>query len=82
MDTAGISAAEKKSNMKEAKLMKALNSPYIVQYHSTFQERRSIYILMELCEGGDLEKFLEKQKKNLVPEEKIWHLFIQMCKGL
>ena len=71
MDIARMSPEEKKTAMQEARLLKQLKSPFIVQYNNSFLEDKKIHIVMEFCGKGDLEGYLEKQKKkgDLVPED-------------
>lgn len=38
----------------EIDLMKALDHPNIVQLYETFEDKCKIYLVMELCEGGDM----------------------------
>lgn len=35
---------------------KVLNGPYVAEFFSTFEDAQCIFIVMELCEGGDLFK--------------------------
>jgi len=39
---------------------------------------------MEYCDGGDLSSIIKKhtQEKKLIPEEKIWKWFFQICSSL
>lgn len=36
-------------------ILKLLKHPYIVAYRNFWQDNLDIYIVMEYCEGGDLE---------------------------
>lgn len=59
--------AMSKSQMKnletfkqEISIMKKLDHPNIIKLHETFEDRRNIYLVMELCAGGELfDKILE-----------------------
>ena len=42
--------------VKEAKILKKVDSEYIVRSHTHFVESGSLNIVMELAEGGDLHK--------------------------
>jgi len=39
---------------QEIDIMKSLDHPNIIKLYETFQDHRSIYLVMELCDGGEL----------------------------
>jgi calcium-dependent protein kinase len=41
---------------KEVQIMLALDHPNIVRYYETYDDRKNIYLCMELCEGGEILK--------------------------
>ena len=45
----------------EIEIMKISKHPYIVKLFDVFENRMHIYIIMELCKGGDLFSYLEKR---------------------
>jgi len=47
--------------MNEVKIMKNIDSQYIVKYKQSFIEKEKLYICMEYCSGGDLAQFLKAQ---------------------
>lgn len=62
--------------------MGKLKHPFIVCYYESFIEERTLNILMEYCDGGDLAIYLKQQNKKFLKEEKIWRFFIEICLGL
>ena len=42
------------SVMNERMLLTDLNSPFIVNMHYAFQDRDTLYLVLDLMEGGDL----------------------------
>ena len=83
INVAILSTEEQKDAVKEVRLMAGLNHPNIVHYHDSFIVDGSLLnIVMGLCDGGDLQCFLQKRKGNKVPEPLVWHLFIQICNGM
>jgi len=40
--------------MHEISLMKQLDHPNIIKLFETFEDKQFIYLVMELCEGGEL----------------------------
>ena len=76
---------KQKSEVKqEAKILSLINSIYVVKYYESFEENNCLNIVMEYCDGGDLLKFLEKNKKTniLLKKELVWKLFLQIAIGL
>eukprot|EP00928_Gymnodinium_smaydae_P011936 TRINITY_DN14364_c0_g1_i1.p1 TRINITY_DN14364_c0_g1~~TRINITY_DN14364_c0_g1_i1.p1 ORF type:complete len:607 (+),score=147.24 TRINITY_DN14364_c0_g1_i1:521-2341(+) len=47
------SAADRKLK-EEIEIMRLLDHPHIVRLVESFEDRRTIYLVMELCEGGEL----------------------------
>ena len=68
--------------VNEATILGKLSHPYIVQYIDSFIEDNNLNIIMEYCNGGDLNQFLKLQSKKPLKEEKIWKIFLQICLGL
>ncbi|XP_069586107.1 serine/threonine-protein kinase Nek10 isoform X1 [Ranitomeya imitator] len=58
--------------------------PNIVRYYRTFLENDKLYIVMELIEGAPLGEHLKslKEKKQQFTEERLWHIFVQLCLAL
>uniref|UniRef100_V5GQA3 cGMP-dependent protein kinase n=1 Tax=Anoplophora glabripennis TaxID=217634 RepID=V5GQA3_ANOGL len=47
----------------EKNLQMACNSPFIVRMYRSFRDSKYVYLLLEVCYGGDLWNLLHKQKK-------------------
>jgi len=46
---------------REIEIMKKLDHPNIIKLFETFEDSRCIYLVMELCEGGELfDRIIEK----------------------
>ncbi|XP_073534116.1 serine/threonine-protein kinase Nek10 isoform X3 [Phyllobates terribilis] len=58
--------------------------PNIVRYYRTFLENDKLYIVMELIEGAPLGEHFKslKEKKQQFTEERLWHIFVQLCLAL
>ena len=80
----GLNENKIKEVKQEAKILSSIKSSFVVKYFDSFEENNILNIVMEYCEGGDLEKLIEKHKKSktILKEEIIWKLFIQMTIGL
>ena len=68
--------------MNEVKILSKLSNQHIVKYLDSFIEKSILNIVMEHCEGGDLNNYLKVQMGRPMNETKIWSFFIQMCIGL
>jgi calcium-dependent protein kinase len=49
-----LSRVERLSVTKEVAIMKMMDHPSIIKLYETFEDRYSIYLVMELCQGGQL----------------------------
>ncbi|NWR88474.1 NEK10 kinase, partial [Furnarius figulus] len=61
-----------------------LYHPNVVRYYRTFLENDRLYIVMELIEGVPLGEHFHslKEKQQQFTENRIWHIFIQLCLAL
>lgn len=45
----------------EIDIMKELDHPHVIKLFDVFEDARFVYLVMELCEGGELfDKIIEK----------------------
>ncbi|KAM7347076.1 nek2 [Cochliomyia hominivorax] len=86
MDYDELSESQKESLVSEIRVLRQLQHPNIVQYyhHLVNYEAKSIFIVMECCEGGDLAQLIAKAKaENKRFEERyIWRVLFQICRAL
>ena len=80
----GLSEKERNEVEQEAKILHSINSNYVVKYYDSFKENDNLNIVMEYCDGGDLNDFLIEKKKFGQPLEEpfIWKIFIKITIGL
>ena len=78
----GLTPSEIKEVKSEANILSQIKSTYVVKYFDSFEDKNNLNIVMEYCDGGDLEQFLDDKKKYPLDEELIWRLFIQILIGL
>jgi serine/threonine-protein kinase ULK/ATG1 len=45
----------------EITVLKRCCSDNVIRYIDSFQSASNVYILMEFCNGGDLEKYIERK---------------------
>ena len=60
--------------LTEIKIHRSLNNQYICKYEHSFEDKNSIYILMEYCEKKSLDDYL-KQRKTLKEYEARFYMF-------
>ena len=80
----GLTKNQKNEVKQESEILKKIKSKYVVKYYDSFEEEDKLNIVMEYCESGDLNDFIENQKKTkvLLKEEVIWKFFIKITLGL
>ena len=71
----------KQALYKEIRLMKSLNSDYVVKLYDTVTTAGSHYLLMELCNGSNLTT-LRKMRGGYLPEIVARVIIQQLVKGL
>ena len=82
----GMSEKEKQQLVTEVNILRSLSNPHIVKYVDRILDKakKTIYIVMEHCEGGDLSQLLKSMKRSqdFLPEEAIWKIFMQVSIAL
>lgn len=82
----GLDAKDRKNALNEVRILASLDHPQIVGYKDAFYEdsTKSLCIIMEFADGGDLQKKIDETKKSYknVPESIVWKYVIQMINGI
>lgn len=55
-----MSPEEMQAAVFEAKVLAKVHSEYVCKYYDSFMEEESINIVMEFCEGGDLQQYMKR----------------------
>ena len=71
---------QKKRVMQEITILKQSNHPNIVGLYDSFETKKHISFVMELCQGGDLLSYVRKRRK--LKEDNAKYLFKQLVEGL
>ena len=81
---AGLAEKQISEVKLEAKILSSIKSKYVVKYYDSFEEKNNLNIVMEYCDGGDLNDYIESQKKtgHLLKESIIWKFFIKITIGI
>ena len=80
----GLTSSQKDEVKLEAQVLSKIKSKYVVKYYDSFEEDGKLNIIMEYCDNGDLNDFIERQKltKHLLSENLVWKIFIKITLGL
>ena len=54
----GLNKEQKEMITKEVNIIKSIEHPNIVHLYENFETTNNYYLAFELCEQGDLEKYL------------------------
>ncbi|XP_051939104.1 serine/threonine-protein kinase Nek5-like isoform X4 [Hippocampus zosterae] len=77
-----MSSREKEAARKEVALLSNMEHPNIVTFIRSFQDKGSLCIVMEYCDGGDLMMKINMQRGVFFTEPQILAWFVQICLGL
>ncbi|KAI9478034.1 MAG: kinase-like domain-containing protein [Benjaminiella poitrasii] len=68
--------------VREIELMQVLDHENIVKLYETYETADAIYLTMEYVEGCNLEEYLKKINKNVIPEDEARDIFRQVVKAI
>ena len=80
-EVSGLGKREIEMGKNEIRILKECHHENVVKYVDDFSENGKFLIVMEFCEGGDLETYI-KQQRQLLPEDQIMNWFKQMISGI
>ena len=82
LDYGQMSEKEKEQIVTEVNILRELKHPNIVRYYDRIIDKKQskIYIIMEYCEGGDINQLIKRCKKSneYIAEDIIWKIFTQV----
>ena len=84
IDMHGLPATKRDAAETEVSLLASLQHPHVVRYHDSFHVDGALHIIMELCDGGDVQAMLARRaavQRNLEAPA-VWALFLQLVLGL
>jgi NIMA (never in mitosis gene a)-related kinase len=85
IDLSSLNEKEKEETINESKILQKLDHQNIIKFIDFFinKEKKTLNIVTEYADGGDLSEKINKQpKKNLFPENEILDYFTQICLAL
>jgi serine/threonine protein kinase len=66
--------------MQEVRILKRFRHPNVVKLFETFESKKHIVVVMELCAGGDLLNYVRKRRR--LKEEYAKYIFKQVIEGI
>jgi len=66
----------------EIQIQKQMRHPNIVRLNDIYSSEKNLYLVMELCTGGDLSKMLRKQPKRRLSEPLARKFLLHLANGL
>jgi len=85
VDISKMDARERKAAQVEVQVLASLKHPYIVRYSESFMhDHKTLCIVMDYCEGGDLSQYVAQRKRQRTPvsEQQVVRWLTQMSLGL
>eukprot|EP00928_Gymnodinium_smaydae_P037926 TRINITY_DN26270_c0_g1_i1.p1 TRINITY_DN26270_c0_g1~~TRINITY_DN26270_c0_g1_i1.p1 ORF type:complete len:959 (+),score=95.72 TRINITY_DN26270_c0_g1_i1:107-2983(+) len=79
LDLVRASTSEKGDAYRECMVLSSLEHPFIVQHRESFLENGCLCIVMDYCDGGDVDKKIKEAKKigRLFEEARVVHWLAQ-----
>ena len=79
----GLSLKDKENLINEIRVLKYSSCPFLISYKDCEYSHRYVNIITDYAANGDLSRYITKhKKKGPIPEDKIWHFFIQIALGI
>jgi NIMA (never in mitosis gene a)-related kinase len=84
IDMARMDTKQRKDAINEVKVLSSLKHPYIISYRESFTEGKSLAIVMDYAEGGDLHQRIQHMRRGgkCFPEERVLRWFTEATLAL
>mmetsp|Transcript_14076 Transcript_14076/g.30512 ORF Transcript_14076/g.30512 Transcript_14076/m.30512 type:complete len:392 (+) Transcript_14076:244-1419(+) len=75
---------ERMDAVNEVRILFSISHANVIRYHEAFLNNNKLCVVMEYAPYGDLRYYIQKGQrlKAPFPEEAVWRIFLQLCKGL
>ncbi|XP_025264151.1 serine/threonine-protein kinase PLK4 isoform X2 [Camponotus floridanus] len=67
---------------QEVEIHSRLKHPAILELYTCFEDANYVYLILELCHNGELQRFLKAQGTKALPEENAARIIRQVVQGL
>jgi len=81
INKSGMSESDLQDLRQEVSVMQQVDHPNIVKYYETYDDKKYVYLCMELCQGGELLDKITKTNKSM-SEKEVSHLFMKLFRAL
>jgi NIMA (never in mitosis gene a)-related kinase len=84
IDMTRMDGKQRKDAINEVKVLSSLKHPYIISYRESFTEGKSLAIVMDYADGGDLHQRIQLTRRagKCLPEEKVLRWFTEATLAL
>lgn len=67
---------------QEIAIHSKLKNPAILELYTVFQDANYVYLVLELCHNGELQRYLKMQGSRALSEAQAGHIISQVVQGL
>ncbi|XP_066589656.1 serine/threonine-protein kinase PLK4 [Prorops nasuta] len=67
---------------QEVTIHSQLKHPAVLEVYTYFEDSNYVYIVLELCHNGELQRYLKMQGTKALPEDQAAHIIKQVVSGL
>ncbi|KAG7206897.1 hypothetical protein KM043_000794 [Ampulex compressa] len=67
---------------QEVAIHSRLKHPAVLELYTFFEDANYVYLVLELCHNGELQRFLKTQGSRALPEEHVGRIIRQVVQGL
>jgi len=65
----------------EVRILQQVHNENVVRYIDHFEQNQMCHLVMEYCEGGDLDQFVQKRPGQRLPEPEAFMFMLQIMNG-
>ena len=70
-----------KCHRNEINIMHQINHPHLLHLYDYYQTKNNFYLVLDYCEGGDLESYLQKNHVRYLKEKEALDVIYGVLKG-
>ncbi|XP_047370317.1 serine/threonine-protein kinase PLK4 [Vespa velutina] len=67
---------------QEVEIHSRLKHPAILEVYTFFENNNYVYMILELCHNGELQRYLKMQESNVLSEQEAGNIIAQVVQGL
>lgn len=84
VNVASLNSKEQTEAVSEVILLRKVRHPNIVKYYDSFIDGKSLYIVMEYAEGGNLQEWVSRTRsaKKYFEEREVWRVYWEIAQAV